>query len=779
MKLRHLLLFFFISVFSHAQTVVEIIADSEDHNTLEEAIIAADLVDALSGVGLFTVFAPTDAAFDALPPGTLDALLEEPTDELADILLYHTIGTELMSDDLVNGQMIITLNDDEVDVTVNADGVFINDALVTVVDLQGTNGIVHVIDAVLMPPEDDIIDLVVNSPDHNTLEEAVIAANLVGTLSGDGPFTLFAPTDAAFDALPDGTLDALLADPSGELTDILLYHAVAGSNLSSDLTNGQLITTINGKDLTVTINANGVFINDAQVTVADLEAANGVVHVIDAVLLPPPSTIVDIIKESPDHTILETAILAAELDVTLSGDGPFTVFAPTDEAFGVLPQETLDALLADPMGQLSTILQYHASNGAVGSADLSDRLIGTSLNGFDFLITLPSGGGAFVNNAMITVTDLEGSNGVVHVIDAILIPTTTASIIFNSPDFSVLSNALISSGLIEDLNDLETTTTLFAPANSAFVNLPDDILQTLVDDPEGKLVNALLYHTIEGRTFADELSNGQMLTTLLGETADISITSEGVFINDAQIIITDFFTGNGMIHAIDAVLLPAPSTVMDVIIQSDVHTTLQTAIEAAALDATLQGEGTFTVFAPTDAAFELLPEGTLASLLSDPEGLLTDILLYHVLGSVVLSSDLMDGTSTETLFGPDVNVSIVDDKVFINNAEVIVADIQTDNGVVHVIDMVLMPPTSTNELPANKAQVYPNPTNSNVTIEFDEASFNNPQLTLINNNGQIVKRIPSFKSNSALSVNDLQNGLYSIVISDGINTITKRLTKIQ
>ena len=148
-----------------------------------------------------------------------------------------------------------------------------------------------------------VVDIVVNSEDHNTLEAAVIAADLAGTLSGEGPFTLFAPTDAAFEALPEGTVEALLEDPSGTLTDILLYHAVGGTALSSDLTDGQMITTINGKDVTITINMNGVFINDAQVIMADLEADNGVVHVIDAVLLPPSETIVDIVVNSEDHNL--------------------------------------------------------------------------------------------------------------------------------------------------------------------------------------------------------------------------------------------------------------------------------------------------------------------------------------------------------------------------------------------------------------------------------------------------------------------------------------------
>ena len=286
MRLKLLFIMLFMSSLSllQSQTVVDIIVNSPDHNTLEAAVIAAGLADDLSGPGPFTVFAPTDAAFDALPPGTVAALLDDiPT--LTAILTYHVVGAKALSTDLSDGQVITTLNGKDVTVTINGNGVFINNAKVTVADIEADNGVVHVIDAVLLPPSNTVVDIIVNSPDHNTLEAAVIAAGLADALSGDGPFTVFAPTDAAFDALPPGTVAALLNDiPT--LTAILTYHVVGAKALSTDLSDGQVITTLNGKDVKVTINGDGVFINNAKVTVADIEADNGVVHVIDAVLLP-------------------------------------------------------------------------------------------------------------------------------------------------------------------------------------------------------------------------------------------------------------------------------------------------------------------------------------------------------------------------------------------------------------------------------------------------------------------------------------------------------------
>ena len=267
-------------------SVVDIIVNSEDHTTLETAVVAADLVETLSGAGPFTVFAPTDSAFDNLPEGTLDVVLAD-NDLLTSILTYHVVGSTALSTDLSDGMTVTTLNGADVTVTINDEGVFINDAQVTVVDIMADNGVVHVIDAVLLPPAPPattVVDVIAGSPDHELLEAAVGAAGLVDFLSAEGPFTVFAPTDAAVTALVEAleiTAEELLA--LEDLGDILKYHVVAGEAMSTDLVDGQMIATLLGSDVTVTINDEGVFINNAQVTVVDIEADNGVVHVLSLI----------------------------------------------------------------------------------------------------------------------------------------------------------------------------------------------------------------------------------------------------------------------------------------------------------------------------------------------------------------------------------------------------------------------------------------------------------------------------------------------------------------
>jgi uncharacterized surface protein with fasciclin (FAS1) repeats len=689
-----------------AYTVVDIAIGSPAHTTLVTAVAAANLVETLQGEGPFTVFAPTNDAFNALEAGTLDALLADPSGALTDILLYHVVGAEALSGSLSNGQTIKTVYGREITVTINdQQEVFINGAKVIVADLVADNGVVHVIDAVLVPefyPE-TVVDIIVGSDVHKTLAAAVTAAGLVATLQGEGPFTVFAPTDAAFDALPAGLVDDLLTDPTGDLTQILLYHVVGGKAMSSSLTNNQMVTTVQGQDVTVTINdKNEVFINGAQVIIADIEAKNGVVHVIDAVLVPDlrPETVVDIIVGSEVHKTLAAAVTAAGLVATLQGEGPFTVFAPTDAGFDALPAGLVDDLLADPTGDLTQILLYHVVGGKAMSSSLTDNQMVTTVQGQDVTVTINDQNEVFINGAQVIIADIEAKNGVVHVIDAVLVPDlrpeTVVDIIVGSDVHKTLAAAVTAAGLVATLQG-EGPFTVFAPTDAAFDALPAGLVDDLLADPTGDLTQILLYHVVGGKAMSSSLTDNQMVTTVQGQDVTVTINDQNeVFINGAQVIIADIEAKNGVVHVIDAVLVPdlRPETVVDIIVGSDVHKTLAAAVTAAGLVATLQGEGPFTVFAPTDAAFNALPAGLVDDLLADPTGALTDILLFHVVAANALSTGLSNNQQVTTVFGEDLTVTInSNNEVFLNGAQVIIADLVAKNGVVHVIDAVMVPTT--------------------------------------------------------------------------------------
>jgi transforming growth factor-beta-induced protein len=279
------------------------------------------------------------------------------------------------------------------------------------------------------PMAKDIVDTAIADGRFTTLVAAIQAAGLVDALKAEGPFTVFAPTDDAFAALPEGTLESLLLpENKQQLTDILLYHVVSGKVMAADVTGLSAAPTLLGKDLAVKVDMGNVYINEAKVIITDIETSNGVIHVIDAVLLPPAeeaasNTIVDIAVADGRFTTLVAALQAAGLVETLSGEGPFTVFAPTDDAFALLPAGTLDSLLLPENKQrLTDILLYHVVSGKVMAADVVGLTSAPTVPGKDITITVKDGNVYLNDTVMVIITDIEASNGVIHVIDAVLLP---------------------------------------------------------------------------------------------------------------------------------------------------------------------------------------------------------------------------------------------------------------------------------------------------------------------------------------------------------------------
>jgi len=407
------------------QSIVDIAVADGRFTTLVAALEAADLAGTLDGEGPFTVFAPTDDAFAKLPEGTIEALLADiPT--LTDILLYHVVSGEVLASDVVMLEEAATLLGENVSVRVEGDMVCINESQVIITDIMADNGVIHVIDSVLLPPAEEeplrtIVDIAVADGRFTTLVTAVTEAGLAETLSGEGPFTVFAPTDDAFAKLPEGTIEALLADiPT--LTDILLYHVVSGEVLAEQVVSMNSAKMLNEKFVEIKVADGMVYVNDAQVIITDIMADNGVIHVIDTVLVPsePVGSIVDIAVADGRFTTLVAAVTAADLAETLSQDGLFTVFAPTDDAFAKLPEGTVEALLAD-IPALTDILLYHVVSGKVMAEEVITLEAAETLLGENVSIRVEDGN-VFINESQVIIVDLVADNGVIHVIDTVLLP---------------------------------------------------------------------------------------------------------------------------------------------------------------------------------------------------------------------------------------------------------------------------------------------------------------------------------------------------------------------
>jgi transforming growth factor-beta-induced protein len=582
----------------------------------------------------------------------------------------------------------------------------------------------------------DIVDTAVGAGTFKTLAAALTAAGLVDTLKGSGPFTVFAPTDDAFAKLPAGTVDNLLKpENKAQLVAILTYHVVSGSVKAADVVKLTSAKTVNGAEVKVTVSGSSVKVNDANVTATDIIASNGVIHVIDAVILPPaaaseptptlPTTgaeyapafqdtkdIVDTAVGAGTFKTLAAALTAAGLVDTLKGPGPFTVFAPTDDAFAKLPAGTIDSLLQPANKQkLVEILTYHVVSGSVKAADVVKLTSAKTVNGAEVTIKV-DGGKVMVDNATVVTTDIVASNGVIHVIDAVILPADkpviearameakpakpTADIVDTAVaagNFKTLAAALEAAGLVKTLKG-RGPFTVYAPTDEAFAKLPKGTVENLLK-PENKkqLVAVLTYHVTAGKKLdAATITAHSGVGTVQG--TNIKVTAEGgkVMLNNATVIAADVMATNGIIHAIDTVLLP-PGNIIEVAASAGSFKTLAAALDAAGLTETLK-KGKWTVFAPTDEAFAKLPKGTVENLLK-PENKkqLVAVLTYHVVRGQQLSGAVVGRhSSIRSLQGKRIRVVRDSDGIKLNGSSGLVSvDVPASNGVIHVIDTVLLP----------------------------------------------------------------------------------------
>ena len=405
-----------------ARNIVQIASETPGFSTLTAAIQAAGLVDVLSGRGLFTVFAPTDDAFAKLPAGTLDDLLKpENKQALKDILTYHVVRGRFESGAVARLKSARTVNGATVAIKVEDGKVFINDAQVTVVDVRASNGVIHVIDTVLIPPAKptNIIDTAIAAGNFKTLVAAIEAAGLTETLK-KGSYTVFAPTDEAFARLPPGTVESLLKPENKQaLTDILLYHVALSRFPSNRLVRLNSVQTLLRTRAWIRPGEAALKVNDATVIAADIQATNGVIHAIDTVLIP-PKDIVTTAVEAGSFTTLTAALEATGLIGPLKS-GIYTVFAPTDEAFAKLPAGTVEELLKpENRAQLRSILLDHVVRGSLDADAVLKHGSLRTLQGNRLTATVSDT--VKINDAKVITANVFASNGIIHVIDSVLLP---------------------------------------------------------------------------------------------------------------------------------------------------------------------------------------------------------------------------------------------------------------------------------------------------------------------------------------------------------------------
>jgi uncharacterized surface protein with fasciclin (FAS1) repeats len=399
----------------------------------------------------------------------------------------------------------------------------------------------------------NIVDTAVAAGNLGTLVAALQAAGLDALLADETlSFTVFAPTDAAFAMIDPATLNLLLADADA-LESVLLQHVIISEVTSVEAysMNGLPLTTVCKAlpycaAIPVAINTelDTLTFGGATVQTTDIYTTNGIIHVIDTVVIAdvelptPPASIVDVAVNNGSFTTLVAALQATGLDTVLDDpESTFTVFAPTDAAFALLGQDTIDALLADP-DTLKDILLYHVVSGSEVLQDAAITVAQSGSNKVDMAnerqtaLTLADSR-LYINKSAVSLADVMADNGVIHVVDQVILPPpavadstqTIVDIALADENFSTLVAALTAADLVTTLSDETATFTVFAPTNAAFDKIEDTALADLLADTDA-LTDVLLKHVINGATI-DSVSayaaNGGVVTSIGNDSLGVSL----------------------------------------------------------------------------------------------------------------------------------------------------------------------------------------------------------------------------------------------------------------
>lgn len=485
----------------------------------------------------------------------------------------------------------------------------------------------------------------------------------------------------------------------------------------------------------------------------------------------------NVIAPSPNHTYLEAALVQQGLDVALKNNAAdLTVFAPDDNAFTALATAlgtTVNGLLAFP--NLTDILTYHVLGSTVQSSGITNGLIVQPLSTSNTLkLTLTSAGSVYVNQAQVTTANLNTDNGVVHVINGVLLPVETVADVAIAGGFTSLVTAVVTAELLPAVTNPLATLTVFAPTNAAFDNLAAALntnVAGLLALPN--LADILKYHVLGTEVPSSAVTNGAIVQPLSAtNTLKLTLTGSGmVYVNQAKVTTADVASDNGVVHVLDAVVLPF-ETVVDVAIDNGFTSLTAAVVKAELLPALTNPLAKLTVFAPTNAAFDNLATalGTdLNGVLAHPQ--LAEILLYHVIGDEVLSTELTNG-AVPTLNGQDVTINLMGG-VMVNASNVTLADLVVSNGVVHVIDAVLVPNlASVNENTINDLDIYPNPSVDYLIVKNGVVS----NYSVINAAGVTVQS--GDVMGNKIDVRNLENGNYFIQLNSQNGAQTKRFIKM-
>ncbi|KAL7558983.1 hypothetical protein ACA910_006323 [Epithemia clementina (nom. ined.)] len=552
-------------------------------------------------------------------------------------------------------------------------------------------------------------------------------ADLLVTLNGEGPFTMFGPDDTAIREFENPELFTKYVTEASyrqHLKSLLLYHVASGSYTSDQIVALSNLTMLNGEAITIEASASGtdgsetlIQINDRALKIIDdLTATNGILHVIDAVLLPPflQTNVMDVIQ---DKEPLAGRLFTAALDLTqeLAAASEVTVLVPSSTALSALDRDFSTFLQVDEGKEvLKQILSYHVivqqvvpSNAFENGDELPTYFANVTLSvqtnsGDDgVVVTSFNNNDAATLNA--TMVDLVANNGIVHVIDQVLWPPTILGYMASTPSMSTLFQAIVAAGAVESLTILNgAPTTAFLPNNDAFAALDTQLWEKLLSQAPWKehLKNILYYHLTIGSLNSTQLAGVDELVMSNTEIANVTVddSNGNLLINQATVVEADAAVPlNGIIHVIDSVLLPSFLTLNIVDVIRDKFPILDEFVAMAQLKETLSSTDGLTIFAPSQAAFDALDNITLALLQRDDQAeYLVRVLKSHVVATVISLDSLETGSTTVPTLLEGMKLTITkstNGDIAVNGASVVSGErnILARNGIVQGIDGVLMP----------------------------------------------------------------------------------------
>ncbi|KAK1882782.1 Periostin [Dissostichus eleginoides] len=521
----------------------------------------------------------------------------------------------------------------------------------------------------------------------STTQQYSDLSKLKEEIEGEGSFTMFAPSNEAWDQVEPTIRAALVGNVNIELYNALHYHMVNRRLLTKDLKNGMTLNSMYN-DLGIYINhyQNGVHrdSNCARIIHGNQVATNGVVHVIDRVITSVGNNIKEVLDVTEDLASFRDVVVNSGMFDKLGEPGHFTLFAPTDQAFDKLDPGYLERIMGDK-DVIAALVKYHL----LSSVQCSEAIMAGSVFETEEGSTIEIGcdGDSLTVNGikMVLKKDIVTSNGVIHLIDQVLIPNSAKEGLELIGDSQSTFGDMVSElGLASALGS-KTEYTLLAPVNAVF--------STEVMSMDRQLLKLILEnHILKLKVTLSELYNGQMLETLAGKMLRVFIYRTAVCIENSCLVRGSKEGSHSALHLMNFFVKPADKTIYNLLMADGRFKIFLALMETAELTDLLKEKGSYTIFAPTDDAFEGLSKEDLALLKSDLNALRI-ILLYHFSNGIFINGGLEGGVTNllKTLQGNNLHVISVNNSINVNSVDVPESDLMATNGVIHVVKNVLYP----------------------------------------------------------------------------------------